>query len=228
VSCGRCLCHRIGLVSAGQSPEEDLSPFLRNSFCRPVEVIERAIQDDLDREAIAALRPDPGEPGVVTKLRDGSLPLLAQRKIAPVLQGVVHRLVEEGAQNVVILCGAEWSTTRSARLVVNPGRLLPSAISALVWGRRLGIIKPSPNHVEKERKRYADLGVEAVVTSAPPVPDPARFDTVREAASYLRSREVDLIWMTCVGMDPPMKSAVEEIAGKPVVLAGTLLSGVLN
>ncbi len=220
--------YRIGMVNVGQGPEEDLIPFLRNGFTKPVEVIERGILDDLDREAVAALGPDPGEPGIVTKLRDGSLPLLAHQKIVPVVQGVVDGLVAEGAQYVVILCGADWSAIRSPKLVVNPGRLFPSIITSLAWGRRLGIIKPSPTQIEKERKRYADLGVEAVVTSAPPAPDPTRFEAVQEAAYYLRSRDVDLIWMTCVGMDPPMKSAVEGIAGKPVVLARTLLSSILN
>lgn len=220
--------YRIGMVNVGQGPDEDFIPFLRDGFTKPVEVVERGILDNLDGEAIAALAPEPGEPGIVTKLRDGSQPLLSHCKIVPLVQGVVDGLVEEGAQLVVILCGADWSAIRSPRLVVNPGRLYPSIITSLAWGRRLGIIKPSPTQIEKERKRYADLGVEAVVTSAPPAPDPGRFEAVREAAAFLRSREVDLIWMTCVGMDLPMKSAVEEVSGKPVVLARTLLSGVLN
>lgn len=220
--------HRIGMVNVGQSPEEDLIPFLRGAFTRPVEVIERGILDDLDAEGIAALGPDPGEVGIVSKLRDGSLTLLSHPKTVPAVQRVADRLVGEGAQVVVILCGADWSAIRSPALVVNPGKLFPSIISSLARDRRLGIIKPSPGQVERERKRYADLGIEAVVTAAPPSTDENRLAAAREAASFLRSRDVDLVWMTCVGMDQAMKTVVEEVVDKPVILARTLLAGVLN
>ncbi len=82
--------------------------------------------------------------------------------------------------------------------------------------------------MERERKRYADLGIEAVVTAAPPSTDENRLAAAREAASFLRSRDVDLVWMTCVGMDQAMKTVVEEVVDKPVILARTLLAGVLN
>ncbi len=220
--------YRIGMVNVGQSPEIELIPYLRQAFTKPVEVIEKGILDELDPQAIAALAPDPGEVGTVSRLRDGSLILVAHRKILPLVQQTVDYLVKEGAQFCVVLCGADWSSITSSRLVVNPGRVFPSIISSLAAGKKLGIIKPSAGQIEREKKRYAGLGIESAVTSAPPSIDDSRLVAAREAANYLKSQDVDLVWMTCVAMDKEMRAIVEEVVGKPVILARTLLSSVLN
>ena len=39
--------------------------------------------------------------------------------------------------------------------------------------------------------------------------------------------ECDLIWMTCIGMDEPMREIVAGITGKPVVLARSILGRVI-
>ena len=77
--------------------------------------------------------------------------------------------------------------------------------------------------VEGETRRYAKLGIEAEVTSASPYLGDARIDAAREAGRRLRGRQVDLVWMTCVGMDERMREAVQEEAQCPVILAQALL-----
>jgi Asp/Glu/hydantoin racemase len=113
-------------------------------------------------------------------------------------------------------------------MVVNPGRLFPNVIEALAYGRRLGIIKPSAGQVENERNRYRAKGIEAIVTSASPYEGEARLDLARTAAEYLRDESCDLIWMTCIGMDPAMRDVVAEVTGKPVILAHALLARITS
>ena len=111
---------------------------------------------------------------------------------------------------------------------MNPGRLFPANISALAHGRRLGIIKPDAGQVEKERERYAGLGIEATVTSASPYAADERLRLAAEAATKIRDAHCDLVWMTCIGMDGPMRDVVAEITGKPVVLAHALLARIVS
>ncbi|MER3399353.1 MAG: AroM protein [Chloroflexota bacterium] len=218
----------IGTLTIGQSPRDDVVPALKAALHRPVEVLERGALDSLDMDAIAALAPDPGEVGLVSRLQDGTEVLLSQRKLMPLMQAGLDGLVAAGAELVVVLCGADWSGLRSDVLLVNPGRLFPAVIGALAAGRKLGIIKPSPGQVEKERSRYAAMGIEAVVTAASPYADSARLELARTAARELVRAGVDLVWMTCIGMDEVMREVVAGETGRPVILARSLLAAIVD
>ena len=220
--------YRIGMSTIGQSPRDDLVPDMERAFSSPVEVVQRGALDGLTAHEIAGLGPDSGEVGLVARLRDGSSVLLSHAKILPRMQTALDELIEAGCEFVVILCGADWSALKSPRLVVNPGSLFPAIVSGLARGRRLGIIKPSAGQVEQERDRYAKMGIEATVTTASPYVGAARIDAARRAACSLREAQVDLVWMTCVGMDEPMRAVVAETTGRPVILARSLLARVID
>jgi protein AroM len=180
----------------------------------------RGALDGLNSAQIAALAPRPGEVGIVTKLLDGSSVLLSHELVLPLMQAKADALVEhDGAELVVILCGADWSELRSLRLIVNPGKLFPAMIGALAQGRKLGVIK---------RVRYAGLGIEAVVTAASPYAGDGRLELARRAGAELREAGCELVWMTCVGMDAPMRTIVAEETGVPVILAHALLARVVT
>lgn len=219
---------RIGMATIGQSPRDDLVPYMQQLFTKPVDIMQMGALDDLTSAEIAALGPAAGEVGIVARLRDGSSVLLSHGKIMPRMQRIVDTMNAQGCRFVVILCGADWSDIRSDCLVVNPGRLFPAIITALAHGRRLGIIKPSSGQIEAERERYAKLEIDAVVTSASPYTGDARLDNVRAVARSLAAAQVDLVWMTCVGMDDAMRRIVEDEVGKPVVLARTVLARVVD
>jgi protein AroM len=220
--------YRIGMSTIGQSPRDDLVPDMEQAFSSPVEVVQRGALDGLTAHEIAGLGPDSGESGIVARLRDGSSVLLSHAKILPRMQTAVDELTAAGSEFVVILCGADWSALASQRLVVNPGVLFPAIVSGLARGRRLGIIKPSAGQVEQERDRYTTMGIVAAVTSASPYTGAARIDAARQAARSLRDAQVDLVWMTCVGMDEPMRAVVAETTRRPVILARSLLARVVD
>jgi protein AroM len=154
--------------------------------------------------------------------------LLSHKKILPRVQGLVDRAVAQRVGLIVILCGADWSALRSPTLIVNPGRVFPSVVSALASGWRLGVIKPSAGQIEQARKQFTDRGIDAIVTAASPYTGSERLRDVRTAAETLGAAGVDLIWMTCVGMDEAMRSIVREVTGKPVILARTILARVID
>ncbi len=218
----------LAMITVGQAPRDDLVPHMEAVFSRKVSVWQAGVLDGLSREAIAGLGPDPGEVGIVARLLDGSNTLLSHRKILPRVQALVDQAVARGAGLIVILCGADWSALRSPTLIVNPGKVFPAIISALASGWRLGVIKPSPGQIEQARRQFADRSIEAVVTAASPYTGEQRLRDIRAAAETLRDAKVDLIWMTCVGMDEAMRTIVSEVTGKPVILARTILARVID
>lgn len=219
----------IGFATIAESPRDDVVPALRTILPSGIRIVERGNLNGLTTAEIADLGPEPGEVGIVARLKSGGETLLSHAKIFPRMQQLVNELVDDdGADLVVILCGADWSAINSTKLVVNPGRLFPNVVTALAYGRKLGIIKPSAGQVENERERYTRLGIDVTVTSASPYRGEQRLELAREAGELLRHAECDLIWMTCIGMDEPMRAVVAEVTGKPVVLARSILGRVIS
>ena len=217
----------IGFATIAEAPRDDVVPDIERMLPGDVRIVERGNLNGLMPDEIAALAPEAGEVGIVARLKSGGETLLSHQKILPRMQKLVDELVQdEGADLVVVLCGADWSDIRCPVPLVNPGRLFPAVVSALAYGRRLGVIKPSAGQVEKERERYQGLGIEAVVTSASPYVGEERLELARQAAERLRGAGCDLIWMTCIGMDEPMREIVADVTGKPVILARSIIGRV--
>ncbi|HEV2283065.1 MAG TPA: AroM family protein [bacterium] len=219
---------RIGMITVGQAPRDDLVPAMREVFSRPAEILQAGALDGLTEEEILSLGPGPAEVGIAARLLDGSERLLSHAKVFPRVQRCVDRVRADGADFVVILCGADWSDIRCDVLVVNPGQVFPAVVAALGAGQRLGVIKPSAGQIEAARRQFADRGIEAVVTAASPYTGARRLQDVRRAAEELNAAQVSLVWMTCVGMDEPMRRVVGEVTGVPVVLARSLLARVVD
>lgn len=216
------------MLTVGQAPRDDLVPSMEAVFTRKVSIWQAGVLDGLSREAMAELGPDAGEVGIVARLLDGSNTLLSHKKILPRVQGLVDQAVAHRVGLIVILCGADWSALRSPTLIVNPGKVFPAIVSALASGWRLGVIKPSAGQIEQARRQFADRGIEAVVTAASPYTGAQRLRDVRTAAEQLKMSRVDLVWMTCVGMDEAMRSIVRDVTGKPVILARTILARIID
>jgi protein AroM len=218
----------IGFATIAQSPREDVVPGMMGFFPVETRAVERGCLDGLSPDEIAALGPDAGEVGIVARLKNGGSTLLSHQKILPIMQRCVDELIrDEGADLIVILCGADWTAIQADRLVVNPGRVFPGVVGSLAFGRRLGIIKPSAGQIEQERTRYQSLGIEAIVTSASPYAGEARLDLARNAAEELREAGCDLVWMTCIGMDAAMRDVVAAVVDRPVILAQAILARVV-
>lgn len=218
----------IGFATIAESPRDDVVPGMLPYLPDGTRTVERGCLDELSPDEVAKLEPDEGEVGIVARLRSGGSTLLSHEKILPRMQCCVDELVHgEGADLIVILCGADWTAIQSDRLVVNPGRVFPGVISSLANGRRLGIIKPSAGQIEQERARYAALGIDAVVTAASPYAGDKRIDLARAAAEQIREAGCDLVWMTCIGMDVAMRDAVADIVDRPVVLAQSILARIV-
>jgi protein AroM len=219
---------RIGMVTVGQAPRDDLVPAMQEAFSHPAEIVQAGALDGLTEAQIRSLGPEPGEAGIAARLLDGTERLLSHAKIFPRVQRCVDLVRAGGAEFVVILCGADWSDIRSDVLVVNPGRVFPAVIASLCAGQRLGVIKPSAGQIAAARRQFADRGIEAVVTAASPYTGEGRLEDVRRAAEELKAAGVSLVWMTCVGMDESMRRAVGEVTGVPVVLARSLLARIVD
>lgn len=218
---------KIGFATIGESPRDDLVPYLVSRLSRPARVLEGGVLDGLDEREIAALDEGGEELHMVTRRRDGGSARLAYRQALPRMQRVVDDLVAQGAELVVILCGADWSAVRAPVPLVNPGVLFPNVVQALAQGKRLGVVKPSDGQVARTETQYRELGLEPCVTAAFPY-DERALERADAAGAWLAEREVDMVWMTCVGMGEEMREALRARVDRPVILARSLLARVID
>jgi protein AroM len=219
---------RIGFATVGESPRDDVIPRVASSLPPGTEVVQRGCLDGLTRAQMQTFFTLPGDDAIVARVADGGSVLLAFDKLFPRMQEVVDGLVRcDGAELVVVLCGADWTGIASDVLFVNPGRLFPAVVCALGHGRRLGIIKPDAGQIAAEREHYGRLGIEAHVTAASPYPSRERISLAEQAAVELSRAGCEMVWMSCVGMDWQMRKAVQDIVKVPVILASSVLGRVV-
>lgn len=218
---------RIGFATIGESPRDDLVPYILEHLSCPTDAIEGGVLDGKSEAEIAALDAGPEVRHMVTRRSGGRSARLAFDRTLPEMQRVVDRLVTEGAELVVVLCGADWSALKSPMPLINPGRLFPNVIQALGHGRHVGVVKPSDGQVESTIEQYRALGLEVAVTSAFPY-DERGVERAAAAGAWLADRDIDMVWMTCVGMDEPMRHALKSSCAKPVILARSILTKVID
>lgn len=218
---------KIAFATIGEAPRDDLVPYLRKQLPPMTEVIEDGVLNALSSQERLALDAGDSSIHMVTRDQKGNSYRLNYQRTLPHMQRVVDGLSAQGANLVVIICGADWTPIRSSVPVINPGKLFPNLIQALGANLKLGVIKPDSGQIPHTVKQYTALGLDPVVTAASPY-QPDRLERARKAGEELKAQNVDLIWLTCVGMDEEFRGAVRSVLPKPTILARSILAHVIN
>ena len=222
---------KIGLITIGQSPREDLVSLMRSYLTQEVDILQRGALDGLDLSMVAQLQPEAGQPALVTRMRDGSEVEVSHEKILPLMQKEVEALVEEGVELIVLLCTGEFAGLQAERMILHPGKLLHGVITALANGARLGVVVPSASQIplteEKRKERWG--GSDIVATSVSPYAEAEiKVREWKRAAGVLKEREADLVYLDCMGMDEEMKRIVQQVTHKPVILACSVVARMVD
>ena len=104
---------RIGAVTIGQSPRDDIVPEIREVLGSEVEIIEKGALDDLSLNDIKNFHPTPGDYTLFTRLKDGTEVKIAKKHIIPKIRGCIRELEEKGAGVLILLCTGEFPEIES-------------------------------------------------------------------------------------------------------------------
>lgn len=217
---------KIGTITIGQSPRIDVTGEMQEVLGDNIEILEAGALDDLSKEEIAQFVPQEGDFILVSRLRDGSSVKFGERYILPRLQECVQKLESEGAEVIVFICTGKFPATfQSSKLLLYPYTILHAIVPKLTPRSRVGVINPDMDQVKQCIETWGK-DVEIVEAAAgSPYGD---FKEVLDAAQALKEKDVDVIVMDCIGYTIKMKQAVQEITGKPVILARTLVARVIR
>lgn len=215
---------KIGFITIGQSPRKDMTddifPLLSSEF----EVSEIGALDGYSIESVKEnFGPKEGDNILLTKMRDGRQVLIGERYIFPMLQSAIDELEEKGNEIIVFLCTGKFPKFEHRGLLIKPQTMLQNIAKDFLGDGKLGLIIPDESQIDQISQWWGNIKLQVQVASPY-----SNVDNIKKAGENLKSQNVDMIFMDCMGYTVKMKDLVKEITGKKVILPRSLLARVLN
>lgn len=92
---------KLGLITIGQSPRTDVTPDLDPIFGPDIQLCQAGALDGLTAQEIAAFAPEEGDYVLISRLRDGSSAVFAEKHILPRLQQCIYDLEAKGVELIM-------------------------------------------------------------------------------------------------------------------------------
>ncbi|WP_092592263.1 AroM family protein [Acidaminobacter hydrogenoformans] len=218
--------YKMGAITIGQSPRTDVVPEMLPHLGPDVEVIQAGALDGLEYEEILEMKPQEGDYVLVSTLRDGRSVKFAEKQILPRLQTCIDKLEQEGADIIVFICtGTFPDVFHSTRPLIYPQKLLHSVVPLLTKTGKIGVVIPDADQIDQTIEKWRGSGLEAIPTPFSPYEE---RDLTLSGLENLKTNDVDLIVMDCIGYTTSMKEQIVRETEKPVILARTLVARILG
>ena len=175
-------------------------------------------------QEIAAFAPEEGDYVLISKLRDGTSAVFAEKHILPRLQQCIRELEDQGAELIMFLCTGSFPAFESQVPLVFPCAVLNGTVPALAGRSRIGAITPKEEQIDQCTHKWKDYVQSVQVVAGSPYGEPEELD---RAAKEMAGMDVDLVVLDCIGYTSAMKERVRQLSGKPVVLSRTIAARVV-
>jgi protein AroM len=218
---------KLGTLTIGQAPRADITPILDDVLDTRLARRHAGVLDGLSRtEVDQGFAAETGKPVLITKLLDGSPVVIDRARTEAAAQHKLAMLEAEGCSTILMLCTGHFASlsTQTARLV-EPDRILPPTVAALVQGVQLGIIVPLAEQITSEAGKWAPLGRAPLYAAASPYG--GEGPSVVEAARDLAGRGAEILLMDCMGFVERHRREAKE-AGLPVILSNSLIAKLVS
>jgi len=212
---------RLGVLTIGESPRDDLLPEMRAHLGVPV--TEAGALDGLGAGWLARLRPEGDDEVLVTRLGDGTSVQVGRSRIAPLVQERIEALEAAGVAATLLVCTGTFAAFRHRRPLLHADRLLHAAVGAAAEDTCLGVVCPSPDQLAATSQRWAGMAKATAVAAASPY---EAASPVTEAARGLAAGGAALVVLDCMGFTEGHARAARAASGRPVVLARSAVARV--
>jgi protein AroM len=209
---------RLGIVTVGQTPREDLTENVRHIGNSDVDIVIYGALDGFTEAEIRNIALKEGDFVVEAKLANGSSRKIPKRFVSPMIKNCVHRLKSEDVDAIIVACGVEFRGLEADRPIIKPWLLLSRVVSVLLSKGILGVIVPIAEQVAYAKSKWSrkERCVHIEVAS------PWSKKELDRAARKIRDANVDLIVLDGYGYGKSIKEKVRKVTGKPVLAPSTL------
>lgn len=218
---------KLGVITIGQSPRNDVIPEMLPYLGENVEVIQAGALDGLTYDEILEFEPKIDDYVLVSKLRDGRSVKFAEKYILPRLQSCIEKLESEGADVILFICtGVFPDIFNSSKPILYPQKILHGLTPSLVDKGKIAVITPDKDQVIQSQKKWSETGVDVVAIYGSPY---SKEDEIAGAIEELKNhKSLDIVVLDCIGYNQSMKNRISNETNLPVVLARTVVARALG
>ena len=217
---------RIGAITIGQSPRIDVVPEMQEILGENVVILEAGALDGLTKKDIEKFQPDENDYILVSRLNDGSHVKFGKSHVIPRLQNCINSLEEQGAELIIVICTGYFGNLLTSKVpLIYPQKILYSLVPNFSVNGKIGVIVPEEDQIDQMGKKWEETGLTVSAASGSPYKG---IEDVEKAAQKLKTENVDIIVLDCIGYNKKMKQTTEEITGKPVILSRTMVARVAS
>jgi protein AroM len=213
----------LGTLTIGQAPRLDVVPIIDRHVPAVVRRIHRGVLDGLALGEIAdRYRAEPGQPALVTQLRDGSVVELSRRRMRDGVQHSLAALEAEGCDVILLLCTGTFEGLHCDRAwLIEPDHIIPGTVAGLIEHRQLGIVVPIAGQIESEAGKWQALARPPIFATASPYTAPP--EAVGDAGATLKSRGAEAFLLDCIGFTERHRAALAGL-DLPVILSNAVVT----
>lgn len=218
---------KLGTLTIGQAPRTDITPILDDVLDARLERRHAGVLDGLSRAEIERdFAAQDRKPVLITKLLDGSAVIIDRARTEAAAQRKLVMLEAEGCSTILMLCTGHFASLRTEKArLIEPDRILPPAVAALMQGAQLGIIVPLPEQIASEAGKWAPLALAPLYAAASPYGGEGA--SIAQAARDLAGRGATVLLMDCMGFVERHRREAKE-AGLPVILSNSLIAKLVS
>jgi len=216
---------KIGMLTIGQSPRDDILPPLKEILGEGFEIVEAGALDDLTLEEVEGIEFRPDDYLLVSRMRDGTEVRIHKRLVLPLLQERIRGLEEEGVRITVIMCTGRFPQFESKGLIVTPQEILKGVLKATLKKGKLAVVYPAKEQTPSAEREYGREGITIYADHLSPYEGESGLEHLAERLS---EADPDLILLNCFGFSSKVKEVVVEKTGKPAIQSNALVARVLK
>ncbi|MCC6929413.1 MAG: AroM family protein [Gemmatimonadaceae bacterium] len=216
----------VGTITIGQAPRSDVTPILESHLPAATSCLHVGVLDGLAPDEIAGrFGYRAGNRLLVTRLLDGTSVRLDGARVEGAVRTLVQTLESQGCGVIVVLCtGVFHGLETRAAWLVEPDRVIPPLLKAIVGGRALGVMVPDAAQVTSEAGKWGAMVQPPIYAAASPYAHDVA--ALRVGAATLRERGTAAIVLDCIGYTEFHRQVAVEASGLPVLLSNAIAARV--
>ncbi|GLR10207.1 hypothetical protein COO59_05840 [Mixta theicola] len=211
------------ILTIAHSPDDDITPLLLETLTEeqlePVSLLNGLTSEEITEK----YAPRKDEKTLVVRLADGAERLLATSRIERGLQRLINQLETRGVENILLLgCGPFTALQSRSAVLMEPDRLIPPLISAIVGNHQAGIMVSADELLRQQAGKWRSLSKPASFAVANPFQSDNQ--ALIDAGLLLLEQGADVVVLDGPGYHPSHCDLLQQLLGIPVLLSWRLLA----